>query len=139
LEFGADEGVIVVGAEEGFGGFGEVLAVVGQGVGFFDPPIDAEDVVVEVMSDGVIEGGFDVGVGGAEDPVVIGVGELVEEDAGLDLGPGEEVSGVAEFDGAGLIGVEAVGSEPVGGAMVDAAGEAGVVEFEPDGDGAEGA
>jgi len=65
--------------------------------------------------------------------VLVGVGEFVEDHAGLaGVDPVDEVDGVGDLDACGFVGVVVVVCEPLGVGVVAGAGEAGVVVLDPD-------
>lgn len=122
FEFLAGEGVEVVFAEVGLGHFGEEFHGVVESV-------VANGLAVDVFDGVVLAGGFSGFVGGgdafvveAEDLVVVGVGEFVEDHVGLVFGPSEEFVGVAEFDTVGFVGVVFVLDKPFAAGVVDHGG-----------------
>ncbi len=138
-ELVAGEGEEVVVPEVGLGELGEVFAAVGEGVVGAGVARDVGDGVVVGGGLGAFVGAGDAGVVVPERGVVVGVGEFVEDHAGLvGVDPGDEVGGVPDLDGACFVGVVVVVAEPVGAGVVAGAGGVGVVALDPDGDGAEG-
>lgn len=114
FEFAADEGVEVVGADVGFGHFGEVFLVVGEGVVSGVVASDVHDVFELVGVAGAFEGFDDFGVVEAEELVVVGVGKLVEDDPGLVLffSVVDEAGGAGDVDAFDHFGIVAVVLEP---------------------------
>ena len=75
----------------------------------------------------------DEGVVVSERGMLVGVGELVEDHAGLSgVDPVDEVGGVGDLDACCFVGVVSVVSKPFGIGVVAGAGEAGVVVLDPD-------
>ena len=96
LQFGAHEGIEVVGAKVGFGAFGEVFFKIAQRVVPGKMSFDVPDGFVFSVSFGLAEGLADAFVVEAQKLIMIGVGKFVQDDSGLRgrEGAGNEVPGL---------------------------------------------
>lgn len=83
LQFGAHEGIEVVGAKVGFRAFGKILFEIAQRIVPGEVSFDVPDGFVFAAGLGLAEGLADTFVVEAQKLIVIGVGEFVQDDSGL--------------------------------------------------------
>jgi hypothetical protein len=133
-ELGSDEGEEVVDSEIGLRHLGEVLHLVHGAVVLLHPAAVAEDAFVALVGGELLPGLLDLGVLEAEDAVVVGVGQLVQDGVGLgglEAGGGE-VGGARDVHRARHFRREAVLAQPLDARVVLRPLEILVVQVEPD-------
>ena len=125
-QLGPAVGVEVVFVEVGFGGFGEVLHLVGHGVGFsFVDAVGLLGIAGTLDEAGVgagffggLEGGENFRMVVTEEVVVVGVCQFVEDEVGHAPGLGFEIMDAGEFDRFGHFDRFVVVHEPGGAGVV---------------------